>query len=295
MESYKPKLELDEFIDNDELNTQIYGALLTLQDGTQNRYKMKRDIIYIFNKMYEMCHIIRNEKHPEMYAPDYWSMIRAEHLSYETSIIFSGVYLILSLRPSTQTNLSFCLSRIKTKIDSAYFEPFEPILNNGKAYADGKTLPASFSFLKSEADKIENLGERELFYQEYLTRYKQAKNQGDILKQIEDEISLIEKTQVLSVQEEKNIPSENKGASGKIKAVVIMELLKQLGRGKAANDLSAICRLISFLTNQSEKKLYNEVQKGIVLTAYHNDEIKQVNEILKSLNISFTIEKDKDY
>ena len=296
MNSYNYKYDLDDFIENDELNTQIYGVLLALQDGAPNRIKLKRDIIHMFNKMYEMCHIIRQDKHPEMYFQNYWDKARAEHTSYETSIIFSGVYLILSLRPGTSINLSICLNRIKAKIDPAYLEPFEPILNSGKAYADGKALPPDFTFLKSEADKIDDLSKRELYYQEYQTRYKQAQNQGDILKQIEDEIKLIERTKALAVQENIEIPTESeKGASSKVRAVVIMEMLKQMGKGKSANDLSAICRLVSFLTNQSEKKLYNEAQKGILLSSYHDAEISQANEILKSLNISISIEKNKDY
>ena len=296
MDSYNLKYDLDDFIENDELNTQIYGVLLAMQDGAPNRIKLKRDIIHMFNKMYEMCHIIRHNKHPEMYFQNYWDKARAEHTSYETSIIFSGVYLILSLRPGTSINLSICLNRIKAKIDPAYLEPFEPILNSGKAYADGKALPPDFTFLKSEADKINDLSKRELYYQEYQTRYKQAQNQGDILKQIEDEIKLIERTKALAVQENIEIPTESeKGASSKVRAVVIMEMLKQMGKGKSANDLSAICRLVSFLTNQSEKKLYNEAQKGILLSSYHDAEISQANEILKSLNISISIEKNKDY
>ena len=296
MDSYNLKYDLDDFIENDELNTQIYGVLLAMQDGAPNRIKLKRDIIHMFNKMYEMCHIIRQDKHPEMYFQNYWDKARAEHTSYETSIIFSGVYLILSLRPGTSINLSICLNRIKAKIDPAYLEPFEPILNSGKAYADGKALPPDFTFLKSEADKINDLSKRELYYQEYQTRYKQAQNQGDILKQIEDEIKLIERTKALAVQENIEIPTESeKGASSKVRAVVIMEMLKQMGKGKSANDLSAICRLVSFLTNQSEKKLYNEAQKGILLSSYHDAEISQANEILKSLNISISIEKNKDY
>lgn len=296
MNSYNYKYDLDDFIENDELNTQIYGVLLAMQDGAPNRIKLKRDIIHMFNKMYEMCHIIRQDKHPEMYFQNYWDKARAEHTSYETSIIFSGVYLILSLRPGTSINLSICLNRIKAKIDPAYLEPFEPILNSDKAYADGKALPPDFAFLKFEADKIEDLSKRELFYQEYQTRYKQAQNQGDILKQIEDEIKLIERTKALTDQENVEIPTESeKGASSKVRAVVIMEMLKQMGKGKSANDLSAICRLVSFLTNQSEKKLYNEAQKGILLSSYHDAEISQANEILKSLNISISIEKNKDY
>ena len=194
MNSYNYKYDLDDFIENDELNTQIYGILLTLQDGAPDRYRLQRDLVHMFNKMYEMCHVIRQEKHPEMHAPNYWGLIRSEHLSYETSIIFSGVYLILSLRPETSTKLSICLSRLKSKINLTYFELFEPILNSGKAFADGKALPPDFAFLKSEADKIDDLSKRELYYQEYQTRYKQAQNQGDMLKQIEDEIRFDVKT-----------------------------------------------------------------------------------------------------
>lgn len=296
MDNYKLKYDLDDFIENDELNTQIYGVLLSLQDGVSNRYKLQRDIIYMFNKMYEICHKIRQEKHPEMHVPNYWGAIRSEHTSYETSIISSCVYLILSLRPETTTNLSICLNRLKSVIDITYFELFEPILISGKAYADGSALPPDFAFLKSEADKIEDLSKRELYYQEYQTRYKQVQNQGNILRQIEDEIKLIERTKALTVQENIEIPTESeKGASSKVRAVVIMEMLKQMGKGKSANDLSAICRLVSFLTNQSEKKLYNEAQKGILLSSYHDAEISQVNEIMKSLNISISIEKNKDY
>ena len=117
-----------------------------------------------------------------------------------------------------------------------------------------------------------------------------------IFLKTEDEIKLIERTKALTDQENVEIPTESeKGASSKVRAVVIMEMLKQMGKGKSANDLSAICRLVSFLTNQSEKKLYNEAQKGILLSSYHDAEISQANEILKSLNISISIEKNKDY
>lgn len=296
MDAYKPKLSLEEFIEGNELNNQIYGVLMDLQDGLNVQYKLKKDIVYMFNKIYEMCHIISTTKYPEQYAPQLWNQIRCENLSYESSIIFSAVYVILYIRNTPE--LGHCLRRIRTHIDPSYFAAFEPILNNSLAYTDNRTLPADFAFLKSEGDKITDLNERELFYQEYKTRYKQAQNQGDVLKQIEEEINLIEHTKTLSTQEEPEIiqpATDTKGVSGKIKTIVVMELLKQFGKGKANNDLTAICRLVSFLSGQSEKSLYNEAQKGIVLTSYHNDEIKQANEILYSLNICVSIEKDKDY
>lgn len=65
---------------------------------------------------------------------------------------------------------------------------FEPLLE--EELNDFPVLPKSFARLKSQGDKIEDLNDRELFYTEYLTRYKQAKSKGNILQQIEDEISL---------------------------------------------------------------------------------------------------------
>ena len=40
MNSYNYKYDLDDFIENDELNTQIYGILLALQDGAPDRYRL---------------------------------------------------------------------------------------------------------------------------------------------------------------------------------------------------------------------------------------------------------------
>lgn len=295
MDNYKPKFSLEDFIEGNELNNQIYGVLLDLQDGHNVQYKLKKDIVYMFNCIYAMCYKISSQKHPEQFAPNYWNELRCENLSYETSIIMSAVYVILSLK--NDSNLAHCLRRIRTQIDPSYFAAFEPILNNGMAYTDSRTLPADFSFLKSEADKIEDLNERELYYQEYKARYNQAKNSGNILQQIEAEIELIEKKKTLSEEDTSSeMPDTPDNQNyGKVKAVVIMELLKQLGKGKATNDLSAICRLISFLTGQSYKNLYNEAQKGIVLKGFHGEKIQEVNEILKSLNISISTQKDIDY
>ncbi len=210
MNTFKPILSLDEYIDNNELNMQMYGVLLLLQDGDSNRYKLKLDILYVFNKIYELCYTVKTQKYPEQFFYNDWNSIRSNHTSYETSIIFSGAYVILSLQPKTVNNLNHYLSRAKNKIDPIYFEVFEPILINGKAYNDNRTLPPDFSFLKSEADKIENLDERELYYQEYATRYKQAKNQGDILEQIADEIKLIERTKTLSTPTTSNVNKDDK-------------------------------------------------------------------------------------
>lgn len=295
MNSYNYKYDLDDFIENDELNTQIYGVLLSLQDGAPDRYRLQRDLVHMFNKMYEMCHVIRQEKHPEMHAPNYWGIIRSEHLSYETSIIFSGVYLILSLRPETSTNLSICLNRLKSKINLTYFELFEPILNSSKAYADGKALPPDFAFLKSEADKIEDLSKRELYYQEYQTRYKQAQNQGDILKQIEDEIKLIERTKALTDQDNVEIPTEKSDTKRTLKVTtdVLVLILQKAGISIASDDKAKIARLVGYITGFSDEKIRQRLSNPDELTSYHKDEVENINKILKDLNINISIDYNK--
>ena len=92
-----------------------------------------------------------------------------------------------------------------------------------------------------------------------------------------------------------NSSEETKEATIKVQSAIILEILKKINCGKAHNDLTAICRLIAFLTGKSYSKIYNEVQKGICLTNYHNKEIEQANKILSDLNTDISINKDKQY
>lgn len=87
----------------------------------------------------------------------------------------------------------------------------------------------------------------------------------------------------------------NSKISTKVQTVVILELLKQMNKGKAKNDLSKICRLIEILTGKSYNKIYNDAQKGIVLSNYHDKEILKINKLLELLSIDITIKKDVDY
>lgn len=81
----------------------------------------------------------------------------------------------------------------------------------------------------------------------------------------------------------------------KVKTVAMLELLKLMGKGKSHNDLAKICRFVSFLTGQSNNKIYNDAQKGIVLTKYHQKDIDEINKILKELSIDIELKTDIDY
>jgi hypothetical protein len=84
-------------------------------------------------------------------------------------------------------------------------------------------------------------------------------------------------------------------ASTKVRSVVILEILKQLQLGIAHNDLTKICKLISFLTGNSYNSIYNEMQKGIYFSKFHGKQIDEANRILAELNASISIDKDKQY
>ena len=130
-----------------------------------------------------------------------------------------------------------------------------------------------------------------------MTRYKQAKSKGNIVQQISDEISLIQRSRDLSVTAGAEASTDNQATKGtnKVKTVVIYELLKKLEKGKSQNDISKICRLIAYLTGGSEEGIYNDAIEGITLTKYHKAEIERVNKIMDDLGLEITIKKGIQY
>jgi len=81
----------------------------------------------------------------------------------------------------------------------------------------------------------------------------------------------------------------------KVKAITILLLLEKLQISRANHDLTKICRLIAFLTDNSYRKIYAELQKGIILSEYHTQQIQQINKILTELNLETTIQPNKEY
>jgi hypothetical protein len=160
------------------LNSRIYQILLYLQDSTANgRHKLKRQPLEIFNQAYAICEELQREKHPEEKTMQIWDKLRNTFLSYETSVIFSCVYIILYFTEKKNPDMKYFLNRIKQKIDSIYFQEFEPLLKEELTYITA--LPANFEFLKTEADKISDLDKRELFYTELFDTTQTGKKQGE--------------------------------------------------------------------------------------------------------------------
>ena len=249
---YEDKIYIDDFLNGNELNRKLYQVLLFLQDNSDDgRLCVRLQPKEIFNRVYEICEFISEEKHPEELASRLWKRMSEQFISPEVSVIFSCVYIVLSFTGSNNPNMVFFLTRIKQLIDQRYFKVFEPLLE--EELYDFPQLPKSFSKLKTAGDKITDLNERELYYTNYMTRYKQAKSKGNIVQQISDEISLIQRSRDLSVTAGAEASPDNQATKGtnKVKTVVIYELLKKLEKGKSQNDISKICRLIAYLTGGS--------------------------------------------
>lgn len=287
--------DINEFISDNELNSRIYDILLYLQDSCKNgRIPLKRKPLEIFNQAYCLCEILAAEKYPENCIHALWNKTSEQFLDYETNIIFSCVCVILSFSETNNNNIPHCVQRIKNIVNSSYFSEFENVLNEDLSLTP--ELPKNFKQLKEQADLISNTSEKLLFYRKTLTQIKQSKNKKNIVQQIEDEIHLIESTQLIENTKQNDIPiSTEKEIPTKVRTVVIMEMLKKMNCGKDVNDLSSICRLVALLTGRSYDKIYNEAQKGISFTNYHNEDIKKVNEVLTSLNTNILIKKDKEY
>ena len=293
--AFKKKLSIDDYLVDSQLNSKLYQTLLFLQDNDDNGRKLiKVNPLVVFNRVYEICDFVKTEPHPEEVASRLWQHTEEEFISDEVNVIYACVYVVLSFTGSGNPNMVFFLTRLKQMVDSKYMSIFEPLLE--EELNDFPVLPKSFARLKSQGDKIEDLNDRELFYTEYLTRYKQAKSKGNILQQIEDEISLTKRTRELTaVSVTPNVQEETTKGSNKIRTAVILELLDKLGKGKSFNDLSKICRLVAYLTGGSYDKIYNDAQARIQFTSYHKKEIDEVNKILSDLSLGIQLKKDKEY
>jgi len=116
-------------------------------------------------------------------------------------------------------------------------------------------------------------------------------------KQYPDDIcgNLEKKIQILQQPTETPEKDNPDVASIKLRSVIILELLKKMQLGTAHNDLTKICKLITFLTGNSYNSIYNELQRGVVFSNYHRKEISEANKILEELNASILIDKSKQY
>jgi len=120
----------------------------------------------------------------------------------------------------------------------------------------------------------------------------------DICGNLENKIKLLRQAAVQQSDMNDNLEAEDSldKATLKVKSVAIIELLKLLDKGTAQNDLTDICKFIAFLTGNSHKSIYNDVQNGISFNPkHHTKDIEKANELFNALKISISIDKQKQY
>ncbi len=285
--------DIDEYIADNALNSRIYTVLLDLQDNNKNnRIPLKRKPIEIFNQAYYICDKLISEKHPENEIQSLWNKTLETFLEFETSIVFSCVYVILSFTETKNPNISYCLPRIKNFVSENYFMEFSPILSEDVHLIS--SLPKDFQQLKQQADIINDPNEKILFYSDILTRFKQSRNKENIIQQISDEIELIKKTQELLIQ--RTEPTEKSNVTTfrclKVTTDTLLILFKKAGILQNA-DNTKIANLISYLTGFSAETIRKRLSNTDELTSRHKEEVEYINNILKALNIDETIKYNK--
>ena len=91
-------------------------------------------------------------------------------------------------------------------------------------------------------------------------------------------------------QEECSIYDEEKAAAVKVRAKVLLELMKRSGMGLDKKDRTKVCRLAAFVMGCNYKALLNTVAEGICLNERtHRKNVDQANLLLDDLEADFKL------
>ena len=156
---YKDRMTIDEFIDDDELNNDIYEVLLQVRepDSTLGRYVLKIPPVLVFNEAYYQATKAMHDKHPEEdFYSDYFYDAKS-HLvrAYETDLILSITYVLVAAQADITRAQKRFLTCVENKIkdDKWYFPYFKQLVQK---YADeGKTFHTQFEFAELDLSRLE--------------------------------------------------------------------------------------------------------------------------------------------
>ena len=92
-------------------------------------------------------------------------------------------------------------------------------------------------------------------------------------------------------QEECSTCDEEKAAAVKVRAKVLLELMKRSGMGLDKKDRTKVCRLAAFVMGCNYKALLNTVAEGISLNERtHRKDVDQANLLLDDLEADFKLD-----
>jgi|GEM_PF-3531637 len=85
------------------------------------------------------------------------------------------------------------------------------------------------------------------------------------------------------------------GVNLKIRIVLLLKMLDEMGISTANTDRTKICNYISLVTGNSRNQIYKQMQKGINFSKFHSKQIVETNKILSELNTKITIDMTQQY
>ena len=85
--------------------------------------------------------------------------------------------------------------------------------------------------------------------------------------------------------------SGGRTATVKVRAKVLLQLMKSCGLGLDKHDRTKVCRLVAFVLGCDYKSLLNQVGEGIRLNVHtHKADVEQVNHLLNDLEAGFEVD-----
>jgi hypothetical protein len=85
--------------------------------------------------------------------------------------------------------------------------------------------------------------------------------------------------------------ADQKGVALKVRARVLMELMKRSGMGLDTKDRTKVCRLAALIMGCDYKGLLNTVGEGLRLNSTtHRKDVEQTNRLLDDLEADFRLE-----
>ena len=89
---------------------------------------------------------------------------------------------------------------------------------------------------------------------------------------------------------EESATDSRPAAAVKVRASVLLELMKRAGMGLDTKDRTKVCRLAAMVMGCDYKSLLNQVAEGIRLNARtHAEDVKQANRLLDDLEADFRL------
>ena len=115
-------------------------------------------------------------------------------------------------------------------------------------------------------------------------------NFGPLRGNVERQLIVTPPTTEKRSEEGRSEGGEVKAAAVKVRAKVLLELMKRCGLGLDKRDRTKVCRLAALLMGCDYKSLLNTVGEGISLNERtHRADVEQMNRLLDDLEADFRL------